>query len=212
MNADGRANGERRRQGKRGGSRGRGGADVEAGERGVSALAPDLDGFELVEGLEEEAVEVGLVARDLGDGVVAADKAAADVVMVPRVQLVLARLGVAESLAVLEADGEIVRDRTYVNVDHLALVSLEAIEAPEDGGDALGEDGLEVALGTEGVHRALAMGLPLRAVFQVGDEGAVGEDAMLEGVAADCGLARLGVGAAFGDGSPPGGLIAVDAS
>src|SRR3989304_5699408 len=174
------------------------------GRGGVSAVAAGLDGFEFVEGLEEEAVEVGLIAHDLGDGVVAADEAAADVVMVPRVQLVLAGLGVAESLAVLEADGEIVRDPANVNVDHLALVSLEAIEAPEDGGDALGEGGLEVTLGIEGVHRAPALGPPPRAVFQVGDEGAVGEDAVLDGVAADCGLARLGVGAAFGDGSPPG--------
>jgi len=158
-----------------------------------------------VEGLEEEAVEVGLVARDLGDGVVAADEAAADVVMVPRVELVLAGLGAAESLAVLEGDGHIVRDPANVNVDHLALVALEAIEAPEDGGDALGKDCLEVALGIEGVHDAAVMGLPLRAVLEVGDEGAVGEDAVLDGVAARPRFASRGVGAAFGYGSPPRG-------
>src|SRR3990170_6725152 len=202
MNADGRANGERRRQGKRGGSRGRGGADVEAGERGVSALAPDLDGFELVEGLEPKPVEVGLVARDLGDGVVAADEAAADVVMVHRAEIVIVGFGESERFAVAKARGHIVRDPANVNVDHLALVSLEAVEAPEDGGDALGEDGLEVAVGLEGVHGAAEVSVPLRAVFEVGDEGAVGEDAVLDGVAARPRFAGWGVGAALGYGSP----------
>src|SRR3990170_2534265 len=46
------------------GSGGRGRADIEAGERGVSAVASNLDGFELVEGLEPKPVEVGLVAHD----------------------------------------------------------------------------------------------------------------------------------------------------
>src|SRR5512134_1063855 len=53
-------------------------ADVEAGEGEGLAAAAGLEGLELVEGLDVEAVEVGLVAGDVGDGVEVGDEAGAD--------------------------------------------------------------------------------------------------------------------------------------
>lgn len=93
-----------------------------------------------------------------------------------------------------------------------ALEADESLMLPEGQGDSLDEGSFESAVWTQVVKQAGTVGLPFLFGFKLGNDGGLGEDGVADGVEADDGLAGLGVGAAFGYGSPPGGLIAVDGS
>ena len=82
------------------------------------------------------------------------------------------------------------------------LIEGDAAELPEGEGDLIGEDELEDAFGLEAVDNSLAVPLPLLGVLDAVDNGDVRADAVADGVEADDGLTGLGVGAAFGYGSP----------
>jgi len=69
-----------------------------------------------------------------------------------------------------------------------------SVELPGEGYDAVGEDGLEWGLGGEFFEELLAVEVEFGWVF-AGDEGALGGEAVLEGVLGYRGLAFLGFGA-----------------
>jgi hypothetical protein len=84
---------------------------------------------------------------------------------------------------------EIVRGALLGLGGDIALVAGDAAEAPEDEGDALGEDVLEVDGGSETGDGLGAMLLPLVGVFGAGDDGAAGAEAVTGVVAAGDSLA-----------------------
>lgn len=93
-----------------------------------------------------------------------------------------------------------------------ALEADEPLVLPEGQGDSLDEGFFEGAVWIEVMKQAGTMGLPFLFGFELGNDGGLGEDGVADGVEADDGLAGLCFGAAFGYGSPLGGLIGVDIS
>ena len=198
--------------GMRGGSDGGRGADIEASERRVPALTAELEGLELVEGLNVLAVEVGFIAHDLCEGVGGRQHAQ--------------QFGAVDSIAGGPGDyafgeraggagvggGQIVLGLIDVRPGLQGLIEGHGAELPEGEGDLIGEDELEDAFGLEAVDNSLAEPLPLFGVLDAVDDGDVGANAVLGGVAAGAGLAGFGVGAAFGYVSPPRWLIGVNVS
>jgi len=186
-----------------GGSDGGRGADVEAGERGVSAVASDLDGLQLVEGLDILAVEVGLVAHDLGEGVGVGKETAADLPPDGVQGYCLGHRFAEGAFRVLGGEGHVVGDGLEVDLYHLRLVANSAVKPPDEGGYAFGEDGFEVAVGVEAVDDATAEGLPIGLTFDAPDDGGRGADAVLGGVATGGSLTGIGLGSGLAYGSPP---------
>ena len=179
------------------------GADVEACKGGVSALAAELDGFELVEGLDVQAVEVGLVAHDLGESVGIGKETAADVPPNGIKGYCLGQWFAEGTLRVLSGDGHVVRDGLQVDLYHFGLVANSAVKPPEEAGYAFGEHGLEVTVGTEAVDDAATEGLPIGLTFEAPDDGGGGADAVFGGVAASGSLTGFGLGPGLAYGSPP---------
>ena len=183
------------------------GADIEASKGRVASLAADLDGFELVESLDVLAVEVSLIAHDLGEGVGVGKETAADLPPDGVQGYCLGHRFAEGTFLVLGGEGHIVWDGLQVDLYHLRLVANSAVKPPDKGGYAFGEDGFEVAIGVEAVYDATAEGVPVGLTFESLNDGGRGADAVFGGVAADCGLSGWGVGAALGDGSPHKGCL-----
>lgn len=185
-----------------GSDRGRG-ADIEASERRVPALTAELDCFELVEGLDVLAVEMGFIAHDLCEGVGGRERTQ----QFGAVDFIAGGLGDyafgERAGGVGVGGGQIVLGLIDVPPGLQGLIEGHAAALPEGEGDLIGEDELEDAFGLEAVENSLAVPLPLFGVLDAVDDGDVGANAVLGGVEAGAGLAGFGVGAAFGYGSPP---------
>ena len=178
----------------------------------MPALTAELDCFELVEGLDVLSVEVGFVAHDLGEGVGGRERTQ-QFGAVEFIAFGLAKFAFGERAGgVGVGDGQVVPGLIDVPPGLHGLVEGHAAELPEGEGDLIGEDELEDTFGLEAVDYSLAVPLPLFGVLNAVDDGDVGANAVLGGVAAGAGLAGFGVGAAFGYVSPPRWLIGVDVS
>ncbi len=168
----------------------------------MAALAAGLEGFELVHGLVELAVEVGLVAHDLVEVPFLGQGAFKDA---PPDELVAEALlpgyakrpfavgsGVRHGIEGVEGAAD----------DGGALEADEALVLPEGQGDSLDEGFFKGAVGSEVIKQAGAMGLPVLFGFKLGNDGGLGEDGVADGVEADDGFAGFCFGAALGYGSP----------
>ena len=116
--------------------------DVKAGKGGLAvAFAAGLEGFELVEGLVELAVEVAFVAHNFlhifGRWELAPVGEANNFL-----QLLLVGADDAHCCAVIEADGEIFPNGVQRVGHHRRLVAGDAVQAPDELGNALGVGGL----------------------------------------------------------------------
>ena len=124
-------------------------------------MAPDLDGLDFMEGLEEEAVEVGLVAGDLGEGIAVREHADARLeVKVFGGHGFLDRHA-GHRLVVAGIGRQLLRHHIEDDTYLLGLVVRHAAEPPEDLGDAGGELGLQVALGFKARQDASEVTLPV---------------------------------------------------
>ena len=178
----------------------------------MGSLAAELQGLELVEGLDVLPVEVGFVAHDLCEGVGGRERTQ-QLGAVEFIAFGLAKLAFGERAGgVGVGDGQVVPGLIDVPPGLHGLVEGHAAELPEGEGDLIGEDELEDTFRLEAVDNSLAEPLPLFGVLDAVDDGDVGANTVLGGVAAGDGLAGFGVGAASGDGSPPRWLIGVDVS
>ncbi len=194
-----------------GSDRGRG-ADIKASERRVPALTAELDCFELVEGLDVLPVEMGFIAHDLCEGVGDRERTQ-QFGTVDSIAGGLGKLAFGERAGgVGVGAGQVVLGLIDVPPGVKGLVEGHTAELPEGEGDLSGEDELEDTFGLEAVDNSLAVPLPLFGVLDTVDDGDVGANAVLGGVAAGDGLAGVCFGAAFGYGSPLRWLIAVDVS
>lgn len=135
------------------------------------AAAALLQGFELVEVFDEDAVEVGLVALDLLDGAPGEDAVDA-----------------AARAAETALKGTVFVEEELRGREGVALEADEAVEAPERQGDAMGKDGLKLAFGAEGLELAGDVSFPVLHAFDLGDDGVGGEKAVACGV--ECGRGR----------------------
>ena len=127
----------------------------------MAAFAAELDGFEFVEGLDAQAVEMGFVAGDHSEGVAVREHADADL----DVNLFGGhgfRLREASHLlAVASVSRQLIRHHIKEDTYLLGLVVRHAAEPPEDLGDARGELGLQVALGFKAGQDAPEVSLPV---------------------------------------------------
>lgn len=177
--------------------------DVDTSEGGGLAAAAGLAGFELVEGLVELAVEVGLVADDLVEvglfGDEALEKAPVDLLAGERLFSGYAEgpfaVGGGGGHGFGGAEGS-ADDGGFLEVD-------EAPELPEGQGDALGEMLFERAVGGQVANQAGAMAVPFLFGLVLGDDGRGGENGVSNGVVADGFLSGFGLWSAAGDGGPP---------
>jgi len=92
------------------------------------------------------------------------------------------------------SEGEIEVDAGLAVADLLALVADEALEAPEDEGDALSERFFEVVRWVDGAKDALAVFEPLVFFPDLGEDAGLGVEAELCGVVAGDRLAFGGAG------------------
>ncbi len=174
-------------------------------------MAPDLDGFELVEGLEPNPVEVRLVAGDNGKGVLAREQAYADLhVHLFGGQRFLRSAEHRRSVAGVCC--EIIRHGVKGDAYPVGLKDGHAAKAPEEFGDAPGEVFLERADGFKALQDAVAEALPANLALEAGNDGGEREDAVFGCVSPDGVLTGGGVGAALGYGFTSLWLVAVDVS
>jgi len=165
-------------------------------------VAAGLDSFEFVHGLVELSVEMRFVADDLGEVFFGGDDALEDTPVDALVGDALFVGYATGSLVVGSGGGHGAEGAEGAADDGGALEADEPAVLPEGEGDALDKGLFEGAVWTQVIKQASAMALPFLLSFKLGKDGSDGEDAVLEGVAADFGLTGFGVGAAFGDGSP----------
>src|SRR5215213_9268938 len=108
--------------------------------------------------------------------------------------------GVGRSEGVVPTEVEIVEGAPVGAGGDVALVAGDALEAPEDEGDALGEVGLEPADGGAAGDGAAPVPLPGGGTLEAVDDGGSGVEAVAGGVPADDGLAEGGAGAGGAEG------------
>ena len=88
-------------------------------------------------------------------------------------------------------------------VEYGGLIVSDALEAPAEEGDVLGEVLFQGAFRGQVVYDAVAEALPAgRGLYALDDDGVGGPDAVARGVAARPRFAGVCIGAAFGYGSP----------
>ena len=168
----------------------------------MPALTAVLDCFELVEGLDVLAVEMGFVAHDLCERVAARERTQ----QFGAVDFIAAGLGKfafgERAGGVGVGDGQVGLGLIDVPPGLHCLIEGHAAELPEGEGDLIGEEELEDTFGLKAVDNSLAEPLPLFGILDAVDDGDVGADAVFGGVAAGDGLAGDCLGASFGYGSP----------
>jgi hypothetical protein len=133
------------------------------------AAAAGLENFERVEGLVKLAVEVALISHDLLDVArrwkLAPVREADDLVHL---------LGFApldtDGFTITENLPEILADLIERVGHHRGLVADDALDTPDEPGDALGVRHLESALRSEGRDNAGAMPLPVVEVLEQGND------------------------------------------
>lgn len=135
--------------------------------------------LDLVEGLKEMAMEAGLVTHDLVQVVLAGEEAVHGAAIhhvfeVGRQRFRAGRRYLHVLAKIDEAGG-----------DYFALITEDAHDTPEDGGGAVGERTLEATLRIDLVEDGVTEGEPVVLVFEPGDDGGDGEDAVFDGVERD---------------------------
>ena len=165
-------------------------------------MAAGLDSFEFVHGLVELSVEMRFVADDLGEVFFGGDDALEDTPVDALVGDALFVGYATGSLVVGSGGGHGAEGAEGAADDGGALEADEPAVLPEGEGDALDKGLFEGAVRTQVIIQASTMGLPFLLGFKLGKDGSDGEDAVLEGVETDDGLASGCLWAAFGYGSP----------
>ena len=79
----------------------------------------------------------------------------------------------------------------------LGLVARDAIEAPGERGDALGEEGLEATFGLPARDDSGAMPLPVFEGLKLRDDRSVRTETVLDGIDAGCRLSARGIWASL---------------
>lgn len=144
--------------------------DVDAGEGGGLAAAAGLAGFELVKGLVELAIEVGLVADDLVEVVVRRDDGLEEAAL---------DLFFGHGLLYRYAEGLLTVSRREIQVLKVAegvaddggpLIADEALVLPESEGDAPDEGCFQRPFGGQVIEQPCAIVLPFLFCLELGDD------------------------------------------
>ncbi len=168
-----------------------GGLNVDAREWRGLALAASLEGFELVHGLVELAVEVGLVAHDLVEVLFLGQDAFTDAPLDLLVAEALLSGFAKRSFAVGSGVGHGFEGEEGAADDGGALEADESLVLPKGQGDSLDEGFFKGAVWIQVIEQAGTMGLPILFGFKIGDDGGLGEDGVADGVEANDGLAPV---------------------
>ena len=171
-------------------------AEIDAGEVNVLAFAAGLKRLDLVQGLDELAVEVPLMLRYSFEVRIRRQDAKLSLLLEdlrPGIDdVLLSDVGrqVGADLIKRTCEKRIGGAANRVHGDG-DLVAEDAVETPKEACDALSEAFLKAADGFDTGDDAIAVAFPVGLVFHAGDDGAVGGDAVEEGVVALLGHAGL---------------------